>query len=73
MCSTNIKILWWIKRRRMEIEVQIREGINSIANFIKQEMKAAIATNDIEIIIATEERLSDAFDKLDELQNKLNK
>ena len=59
--------------RRMEIEVQIREGINSIANFIKQEMKAAIATNDIEIIITTEERLSDAFNKLDELQNKLNK
>ena len=59
--------------RRMEIEAQIREGINSIANFIKQEMKAAIATDDIEIIIATEERLSDAFDKLDELQNKLNK
>ena len=59
--------------RRMEIEVQIREGINSIANFIKQEMKTAIATDDIEIIIATEERLSDAFTKLDELQNKLNK
>ena len=59
--------------RRMEIEVQIREGINSIANFIKQEMKAAIATDDIEIIIATEGRLSDAFNKLDELQNKLNK
>ena len=59
--------------RRMEIEVQIREGINSIANFIKQEMKAAIATDDIEIIIDTEERLSDAFNKLDELQNKLNK
>ena len=59
--------------RRMEIEVQIREGINSIANFIKQEMKAAIVTDDIEIIIATEERLSDAFNKLDELQNKLNK
>ena len=59
--------------RRMEIEVQIREGINSIANFIKHEMKAAIATDDIEIIIATEERLSDAFNKLDELQNKLNK
>ena len=59
--------------RRMEIEVQIREGINSIANFIKQEMKAAIATDDIEIIIATEERLSDAFNKLDELQNKLDK
>ena len=59
--------------RRMEIEVQIKEGINSIANFIKQEMKAAIATNDIEIIIATEERLADAFNKLDELQNKLNK
>ena len=58
--------------RRMEIEVQIREGINSIANFIKQEMKAAIATDDIEIIIATEERLSDAFNKLDELQNTLN-
>ena len=59
--------------RRMEREVQIREGIHSIANFIKQEMKAAIATNDIEIIIATEERLADAFNKLDELQNKLNK
>ena len=59
--------------RRMEIEVQIRERINSIANFIKQEMKAAIATDDIEIIISTEERLSDAFNKLDELQNKLNK
>ena len=59
--------------RRMEREVQIREGINSIANLIKQEMKAAIATDDIEIIIATEERLSDAFNKLDELQNKLNK
>ena len=59
--------------RRMEIEVQIREGIESIANFIKQEMKAAIATNDIEIIIATEERLSDAFTKLDELQDQLNK
>ena len=59
--------------RRMEREVQIREGINSIVNFIKQEMKAAIATDDIEIIIATEERLSDAFNKLDELQNKLNK
>ena len=36
-------------------------------------MKAAIVTDDIEIIIATEERLSDAFNKLDELQNKLNK
>lgn len=59
--------------RRMEIEVQMREGINSITNFIKQEMKAAILTDDIEIIIATEERLSDAFTKLDELQNKLNK
>ena len=59
--------------RKMEIEVQIREGIHSIANFIKQEMKAAISTYDIEIIIATEERLSDAFNKLDELQNKLNK
>ena len=59
--------------RKMEIEVQIRGGINSIANVIKQEMKAAIATDDIEIIIATEERLSDAFNKLDELQNKLNK
>ena len=59
--------------RRMEREVQIREGINSIANFIKQEMKAAIATDDIEIIIATEERLSDAFNKLDELQDQLNK
>ena len=59
--------------RRMEREVQIKEGIRSIANFIKQEMKAAIATDDIEIIIATEERLSDAFNKLDELQNKLNK
>ena len=59
--------------RRMEREVQIREGINSITNFIKQEMKAAISTDDIEIIIATEERLSDAFNKLDELQNELNK
>ena len=59
--------------RKMEIEVQIREGINSIANFIKQEMKAAIATDDIEIIIATEKRLSDAFNKLDELQDQLNK
>ena len=59
--------------RRMEREVQIREGINSITNFIKQEMKAAKATDDIEIIISTEERLSDAFNKLDELQNKLNK